>query len=96
MKLKLVAVAAFAVIASPAFADFYVVQNTASKSCTITEQKPTQATMMVVGGPDKSYKTRDEAERDMKSAAACQPGTTGASPGAMSPSTPSPAPSPSR
>ena len=46
-------------------AEFYIVQDTATKRCTIVEQKPTTQTTVVVGG-GRTYTTRQEAEGAMK------------------------------
>ena len=72
MKIKLVAAAALvASFAAPAFAadEFYVVQDTATKKCTIVDKKPTVTTTTVVG--DGVYKTREEATTGMKSVKVC-------------------------
>ena len=56
----------------PAFAqtsEFYVVQDTATKKCTIVDKKPTATTTVVVG--NGVYKTRTEAETGMKTIKVC-------------------------
>ena len=60
-------VVAFAI---PAFAaeEFYLVQDTATKHCSIVEAKPTESTMKVVGA---AHKTRAEAEAAMKADKSC-------------------------
>lgn len=55
--------------AAYAQAEFYVVQDTTTKKCTIVDKKPTTTTMTVVG--DGVYKTRTEAETGMKSIKVC-------------------------
>jgi hypothetical protein len=72
MSLKhLAAVAALAAFATPALAaDFYVVQDTSTKRCTIVDQKPSTTTTVVVGG-GSTYTTRTEAETAMKSVQVC-------------------------
>jgi len=61
--------------ATSALADFYVVQNTADKTCSIVDAKDKPAmddtTMVVVG--TKNYQTMEEAEAQLKSEKACQP-----------------------
>ena len=47
-----------------ALADFYIVQHTSDKKCTIVEQKPTDTKTPVVLG-NKTYKTKAEAEKDL-------------------------------
>jgi len=72
MKMKLVAAAALVVgFTAPAMADFYVVQDTATKKCTIVEQKPTSTTTTVVTPAGVVYKTRAEAEAGMKTVKVC-------------------------
>ena len=51
-------------------AEFYVVQDTATKKCTIVDKKPTVTTSVVVGD-GKVYTTRTEAETGMKSVKVC-------------------------
>jgi len=72
MKMKLftasVLVAAFA---TPAFADFWIVQDASTKKCQIVEQRPTTTSTVIVGG-DKVYKSRAEAETGMKTVKVCE------------------------
>ena len=49
--------------------EFYVVQDTSTKKCTIMDKKPTIITTLVVG--DKVFKTRTEAETGMKTMKVC-------------------------
>ena len=76
MKAKLLAatvvVAAFT---TPALADFWIVQDSSTKRCNIVEQRPTTTTTMIVG--DREYKTRVEAESQMKTVEVCRETTTG-------------------
>jgi hypothetical protein len=56
--------------ATPALADsYYVVQDSATKKCTVVTQKPTTTT--VVGG-DKIYTSQTEAEGAMKTITVCK------------------------
>ena len=58
-------------LTAPALAaEFYVVQDTGTKKCTIVDKKPTTTTTVVVGD-GKVYKTRTEAEDAMKSVQVC-------------------------
>jgi len=77
MRMKLlVAAAAFAALATPALAaEFYIVQDTTTKRCTIVEQKPSTQTTVVVGN-GKTYTTRQEAEGAMKTVKVCESGGT--------------------
>jgi hypothetical protein len=62
---------ALAALVTPALAanEFYVVQDTASKKCSIAEQKPTVATSTLVS--TTAYKTQAEAETAMKADKLC-------------------------
>jgi hypothetical protein len=71
MYMKLIAATALVVsLAAPALAanEFYLVQDTASKKCSIVEAKPTMGTMTVVG---LVHKTKLEAETAMKADKSC-------------------------
>jgi hypothetical protein len=50
-------------VASPAFADFYVVQEPTTKKCKVVETVPTDKTWVQVG--PMSFKTRDEADKQI-------------------------------
>jgi hypothetical protein len=99
MKL-LVAAAGFAAFATPALAEFYIVQETTTKRCTIVEQRPTTQTTVVVG--DSRYTTRQEAEGAMKTVKVCESGGTVGGPvpppslGRAGPVPPPPPPPPGR
>jgi len=71
--MKKVALAAvLAALASPAIAqEFYVVQDTATRKCTIVEKKPTVTTMKIVSPEGAVYKSRSEAETGMKTVKVC-------------------------
>jgi hypothetical protein len=76
MKAKLVAGSiALAAVIMPAQAqtttEFYVVQDTATKKCTIVDKKPTASTTTVVSPSGTVYKTRTEAETAMKTVKVC-------------------------
>ena len=71
MNMKFIAAAALIVaFAMPAFAanEFYLVQDAASKKCSIVEAKPTISTMKVVG---LVHKTKVEAETALKADKSC-------------------------
>jgi hypothetical protein len=72
MKKTLLAATLAASFAAPAFAadTFYIVQDTATKKCSIVEQKPTVKTMTILGD-GTVYKTRTEAETGMKTMKVC-------------------------
>lgn len=71
MKMKFIAAAALVVaFAMPAFAagEFYLVQDTATKKCSIVETEPTVNRMKVVGD---AHKTMAQAEAAMKADKSC-------------------------
>jgi hypothetical protein len=73
MKRVLIIAATVAAFAAPAFAqsEFYVVQDTATKKCTIVDKKPTVTTQTVVTPSGTVYKSRAEAEAGMKTVKVC-------------------------
>jgi hypothetical protein len=72
MRAKLFAAAVvFVAFATPAFADFWIVQDSSTKKCTIVDKKPTDTKVVVVGGDGKVYTTRAEAETGMKTVTVC-------------------------
>ena len=70
-----IATALATAIAFPAAAqtasEFYVVQDTTTKRCTIVDQKPTATTTVTQVGP-VAFKTRTEAETGMKTIKVCE------------------------
>jgi hypothetical protein len=76
MRIKLlVAAAGLVAFATPSLAaDYYIVQDTTTKRCTIVEQRPTTQTTTIVGGT--TYTTRTEAEGAMKTVKVCESGGT--------------------
>jgi hypothetical protein len=71
MRMKLIAAAALlAAFAIPAFAanEFYLVQDTATKKCSVVESMPTADTMKVIGAV---HATMEEAEAAMKADQSC-------------------------
>jgi hypothetical protein len=58
--------------ATPAFADYYIVQDSTTKHCTITESRPTTTTMKIVGPGGTVYKSREEASTAMKTVKVCE------------------------
>ena len=70
----MIAAAALGGCVTPSLAaDFYIVQDSATKHCRIVEQKPTSRTTVVVGG-DRVYTTREQAEGAMKTVKVCEEG----------------------
>ena len=51
-------------------ADFYVVQDTATKQCRVSEQRPTGPAMVIVGA-ERSYSSQAEAEAALKGSSIC-------------------------
>ena len=72
MKKFLIPAAAVAIMTGAAYAqtEFYVVQDTSTKKCTIVDKKPTAKTTVVVGD-GKVFKTRTAAEAGMKTIKVC-------------------------
>jgi hypothetical protein len=71
MKMTFIAATALvAMFTMPAFAanEFYLVQDGASKKCSVVEAKPTVTTTTIVGAV---HKTRTEAEAAMKAEKSC-------------------------
>ncbi len=75
MKAILAGAALAAVIVSPALADFYIVQDSNTKRCTIVEQRPAPGAGIVIG--DRGFGVRVEAESHMKTVEVCRDTTTG-------------------
>jgi len=72
MKRLLITAALVTSFAAAALAqEFYIVQDTATKKCTIVDKKPTVTTQTVVSPSGTVYKTRTEAETGMKSVKVC-------------------------
>ena len=72
MKLKLAVAALALVIATPTFAaEYYVIQSTSNKKCSIASKKPTSDKMTLVGD-GSAYKTKKEARTALKAAEACK------------------------
>jgi len=74
MKTRLIVAAAMvASLAAPAFAanEFWVVQDSSTKKCSIVEKKPTETTVTVVNPSGTVYKTKTEAEAGMKTIKNC-------------------------
>jgi len=71
MKVKtLLAFVVLAGVASPAWADYYVVQDVKTKKCTIVDKAPTTTTTVTRVGP-VAFKTREEADIGMKKEKIC-------------------------
>jgi hypothetical protein len=74
MKTILASVALLTLCSVPAFADFYVIQEPATKRCRIVEQRPEPSIGVVIGNP---FTARVEAESHMRTVAVCRDATTG-------------------
>ena len=73
MKSKIaVAMIALAAFSLPALAatDFYLVKDSATKKCAVSDKKPDGKTSMMIG--KDMYKTKADAETAMKAAADCK------------------------
>ncbi len=72
----LIAAAGLAAFVTPSLAaEYFVVQDTSTKRCSIVEQRPTSKTMTIVG-PGTAFTTRTEAEAGMKTVKVCESGGT--------------------
>ena len=60
-------------LAAPAFAadEYWVVQDSATKKCTVVDKKPTESTMTVVSPSGTVYKTKTETETCTKTIKTC-------------------------
>ena len=87
MRMKILTTATLVILASPAFADFFLVQDNNTKTCSIVDQRPTDTNKTMVG---PMYKTQAEAENAMRNSVVCRASTTGS--GTSAPGTAPPAP----
>ena len=72
MRKGIVAGLLVAAIATPALAQsFFIVQDTATKKCTITTERPTVSTQTIVTPSGVTYTTRAEAEAGLKTVKVC-------------------------
>ena len=74
MNLKTIAAATLiTAFVAPAFAadGYYVVQDVKTKKCTIVDKKPVGTSTTVVSPDGTIYKTRSEAETEMKTVKVC-------------------------
>ena len=71
---KAIIAAALVACATPALAQssFYIVQDAATKKCTIVSERPTTSTTTVVSPSGVTYTTRSEAEAGMKTVKVCE------------------------
>jgi hypothetical protein len=86
MRNKFIVAAGLVAFATPALADFYIVQDSSTKRCSIVEQRPTTQTSVIVGD-GKVYTSRSEAEGALKTVKVCESGGTVGGP-AVVPATP--------
>jgi sporulation protein YlmC with PRC-barrel domain len=88
--MKTTLLAGVAVLAGTCYAmaaDFYVVQDTATKQCRVAEQRPTGPAVVIVGA-ERSYSSQAEADAALKASSICNQST------AQAPTAPTPAPTP--
>jgi uncharacterized protein YdeI (BOF family) len=71
---KVLIAATLVAFATPVLAqsEFYIVQDTSTKKCTIVDKKPTVTTQTVVSPSGTVYKSRTEAEAGMKTVKVCE------------------------
>lgn len=60
------------VVPAAAQATFYIVQDTATKRCSIVKERPTTPTMVIVGDSGKVYTTEAEAQSAMRTVKVCE------------------------
>jgi hypothetical protein len=65
VKKLVIGVAAVAMCATPALADFWIVRDGSTNKCVVVDKKPTDQKVVIVGGDGKVYKTRAEAEKEV-------------------------------
>lgn len=75
LSLALIATGALLAGSSSVLAEYYIVQDRATKACTVLDQRPTSPDTMTVGGADRSFQTRAEAEIGMRAEPTCQSST---------------------
>ena len=75
MKAILAGAALAMAFVSPALADFYIVQDSSTKRCTIVQERPAPGAGIVIG--DRGFGVRLEAENHMKTVEVCREGTVG-------------------
>jgi len=66
------AISAALVVPAAAQATFYVVQDTATKRCTVVKERPTTKTMVIVGDSGKVYTTEAEAQSAIRTIKVCE------------------------
>jgi hypothetical protein len=78
MKTKVILACVLAVgVASPAWADFYIVQSNKTHKCSVAKSKPSEKSKTVVlVGDGTAYKTKAEATTAMGGVDACKAGAT--------------------
>jgi len=64
LKKLALAAAAMALITSTAGADYYIVQEKATKKCKVVETRPTETTWVQIG--PAAFKTQADAEKQVK------------------------------
>jgi hypothetical protein len=71
--MRQIALAALALaVTTPTFAaEFFIVQDSTTRKCTITESRPTVTTQKMVGPDGTVYTTREEAMAGMKQTKVC-------------------------
>jgi hypothetical protein len=75
LKALLAGAALIATLISPALADYYIVQDSGTKHCTIVEERPAPGAGIIIG--DRGFGVSLEAERHMTTVEVCRDATTG-------------------
>jgi len=78
MKSKILFACLLAVgVASPAWADYFIVQNNKTHKCSVAKTKPSEKSKTVaLVGDGTAYKTKTEATTAMGTVDACKAGST--------------------
>jgi hypothetical protein len=66
------AISSALVVPAAAQATFYIVQDTATKRCTVVKERPTTTTTVIVGDAGKVYATEAEAQSAMRTVKVCE------------------------
>lgn len=76
MRVLIMGAAVAGALMTPAFADYYIVQQPETRRCTIVEERPASPSVgVVIGG--SGFAVRTEAESRLRTVEECRTGTTG-------------------
>jgi hypothetical protein len=75
MRAALAGTALAVLFVSPALADYYIIQEPATRECRIVEERPAPNVGVIIGG--SGFGVRTEAESRLRTVEQCRTGTTG-------------------